>query len=104
FVLRRADTGELRLDLSPDGTFNLSGSVKNGRAWVTRDEIAKSFKPQGQWNRLSANVRGDNLKVTLNGQVVKEQKINEFPAKGAFELVPRDEMDYGNLFVRELGK
>jgi hypothetical protein len=104
FGLRRAQTGGLWLNLAPEGTFHLDGINKQETAWRTEEEKAKSIKPPGQWNRLSIITQGDTVRVTLNGQVIKEMKHGEFPAKGSFSVWARGEMDFGNFFVREIGK
>jgi hypothetical protein len=104
FVLRRTDTGDVSVGFNPDGTFDVQGSVEKGSAWKTPDAQAKGLKPAGQWNRLSVTAQGRKLTIALNGQVVKEMDAPELPAKGTFALTPTGEMDFGNLFVRELSK
>jgi hypothetical protein len=59
------------------------------------------LKPAGQWNRLRATLKGDSLQATVNGKSLTQTKLANVPAKGAFGLRTRVEMEFGNLFVHE---
>lgn len=70
----------------------------------------KALKPSGQWNRLHAMVRANRLIVLVNGKAMVDSRLGgvtpkgALPLKGTFVLQPQGEMDFANLFVRELGK
>jgi Domain of Unknown Function (DUF1080) len=59
----------------------------------------EGWKPAGQWNRLRASLRGP---VEINGKVVVPVHAAGALAKGTLTLRPEGEMDFANLFVREL--
>ena len=63
---------------------------------------SENMKPAGQWNRVQATVKGTKVEVVVNGKFVGSLKGEELPAKGALLLIPDGEMDFANLFVREL--
>jgi hypothetical protein len=70
---------------------------------------AKGLKPAGQWNRLRIAVVGNkSLKTFFNGTPDLDLGGDKEPlgihTTGAFVLHPEGEMDFGNLFVRELKK
>jgi hypothetical protein len=62
----------------------------------------RSFKPAGEWNRLSAILRGNSLKVSINGDAVGEVSDSTLDPRGVLVVQPGSEMDFANLFVREL--
>jgi hypothetical protein len=64
----------------------------------------KGLKPAGAWNRLRATLKGETLKMTLNGRLFVELDDAKMPPKGPFALRPEGAMNFGNLFVRQLGK
>jgi hypothetical protein len=64
----------------------------------------KDFKPAGQWNRLRVSRKGNTYQMSVNGKGEKTVEGLGKPGKGAFMLRPMGEMDFGNLFVRELTK
>ena len=61
-------------------------------------------KPAGQWNRLQATLKGKEVTLAVNGKAlsVARAELKQLPAGGAFRLLPEGEMDFANLFVREL--
>ena len=62
------------------------------------------LKPAGQWNRLRVSLEENGFfRFTLNGAFLSEGRLPVAPPKkGAFVLRPEGEMDFANLFVREL--
>ena len=64
----------------------------------------KNLKPAGQWNRLQATLKGKLLEVNINGKPGGEQDITGLAPTGKFGVVVDGEMDFRNLFVRELRK
>jgi hypothetical protein len=95
--------GGLDLVLEPEGKLGLAGSRGgNDSGWVVPRKDVKGLKPAGQWNRLQAKVKGKTIAVTINGTPVPELSGSEWPSKGSISLKPAGEMDFANLFVREL--
>jgi hypothetical protein len=84
--------------VSSDGKLTLTGPG--------RELTITGLKPNGQWNRLHATIRGNQLSVTCNAAVraMQETNLANPPAAGVFTLYPSGEMDFANLFVRQLDK
>jgi hypothetical protein len=59
-------------------------------------------KPAGQWNRLRVTLQGDKLRLSVNGKGPVETTLGRVTARGALVLRPGGEMEFGNLYVREL--
>jgi hypothetical protein len=95
--VRAAGEGGLQFTLTPDGQLTMgSGGT---------DVPKYARKPVGEWNRLRIAVKGDSFDVAVNGTQTTHGTSNRLDAeKGAFVLHPEGEMDFGNLFVRPLGK
>jgi Domain of Unknown Function (DUF1080) len=90
----------LQLSVTAAGMF----TQQHGGVTETRDDKDK-FKPVGQWNRLRASQMGKSVQVTVNGkELIKDFMMSPAPEKGTFVLRPEGAMDFGNLFVRPLGK
>ena len=49
-------------------------------------------------------LEGPVVRVTLNGKANIGRGLSGAPEKGAFVLQPEGEMEFGNLFVREIKK
>jgi hypothetical protein len=95
FVLRTGKKAkEISLGLTAEGKFSL-----NGEEWYQ----TKQLKPVGQWNRFRASRTRGSLLLYLNSE--EDFLVSKLPSaaeKGAFELRPEGEMNFGNLFVREV--
>jgi hypothetical protein len=65
----------------------------------------KADRPAGEWNRFRIRVKGDKVSVFLNGkQVADETQLPGMPEQGGIGLQHVGQpMEFGNLFVRELG-
>jgi hypothetical protein len=100
FVFRagNAKVAGLELLLEADGTFKLTAGEAQSRG------KSEHVKPAGQWNRLAASLRGGVFEVTVNGKRLARATPSTVAPKGTFVLRPTGEMDFGNLFVRELKK
>ena len=100
FIFRSGTDTEVRLTLARDGSFKRGVGSRNS------SEIAhgafKDLKPDGQWNRLVATLTGISLKVAINGKPATELDNPAVKTKGRFGVLARGEMDFANLFVREL--
>jgi hypothetical protein len=71
------------------------------------DDPMRSLKPAGQWNRLRVRAQDHDTEVQLNGRVIYKGKQESSaprnqPGKWPLALHPQGEMDFANLFVREL--
>jgi hypothetical protein len=61
----------------------------------------QDVKPAGQWNRLRVTMKGKSYMWELNGKNAGGTDVG-IPAKDTLTLHPASEMDFANLFVREL--
>jgi hypothetical protein len=108
FIVCDGADGGMRIAIGPDGEtkagFESLIHIQGPR--VRSEESAKRavavLQPAGQWNRLHVALAAATVKVMVNGKVVKELNAAALPRKGAFALRPAGEMDYANLFVREV--
>jgi hypothetical protein len=98
FVVRSGLEPAIKLIATSDGNFVLKGPG--------RELTINALKPNGQWNRLHATIRNNMLTAKCNGAVhgSVETNLANPPTTGAFELRPQGEMDFANLFVRQLDK
>jgi hypothetical protein len=100
--------GHIRVTIGPDGNIERGDKslirTQGPREWYEEGSKRTSavLKPVGQWNRLKVTDTGATFQVTLNGTMVRELNMAVSPRKGAFALRPGGEMDFANLFVREL--
>ncbi len=86
------------VSVARDGTIKVSGGTDSKSA----DSKFKALKPAGEWNRLRATVKGKALQVTINGKPAAELKVAGLAPRGAFGVYSGGEMDFRNLYVREL--
>jgi hypothetical protein len=103
FLLRQGPDGHTSVTVGPDGKIEADGKAltpnqdpKGGEGTLT------ALKPAGQWNRLQVTLTEGKLQVTVNGTPVGTLNKTVSPPRGAFALRPEGEMDFANLFVREL--
>lgn len=64
----------------------------------------KADKPIGQWNRFIITMRGDRLRVVLNGEtVIDNAQLPGVPARGPIALQHHgDPIEFANIFIRDL--
>jgi hypothetical protein len=65
---------------------------------------AKADRPQGEWNRMMINVKGDRVTVSLNGKtVIENAQLPGIPAKGPIGLQHHGQaIEFANIWVKEL--
>jgi hypothetical protein len=105
FTLRQAENAEVKLTLTAEGTVVITTPGNK----TTDTNLGINLA--GKWHRLRAELAKDTIRVRVN-DVNKKLVLNSgislkapvTPAKGALVLRPEGEMDFGNLFVRELTK
>src|SRR5206468_9848917 len=108
FLVSDSREGHIRITIGPDGSIERGGkSVIRTQGPGERYEEDKKrtntvLKPAGQWNRLQVTNAGATFQLTVNGTVAKELNMAGSPRQGTFALRPDGEMDFANLFVREL--
>jgi hypothetical protein len=108
FVVHDGREGHARVTIGTDGKIDLTfkDRIRTQGPKVWTEESSKGahtdLKAAGQWNRLQITDAGAIVRVTVNGTEVKELSTAVSPRKGAFALRPNGEMDFANLFVREL--
>jgi hypothetical protein len=100
FLLREGPNKDavVKLSLAANGSYGLNSARGGAKGQVT------NLKPMGQWNRLRATLKENSLEVALNGKSLPRLEVAPVAEKGAFVLQPEGEMEFGNLFVRELNK
>ena len=101
FVFHPGDKAWAVVEVVPDGAGAVHVDLeKMGRIGeIGMNEVQK---PAGQWNRLHVLVQGTKLTVTINGKPAAELESRFLGPKGTIELQPQGEMDFANLFVREM--
>ncbi|HKI37176.1 MAG TPA: family 16 glycoside hydrolase [Gemmataceae bacterium] len=103
---RANDKGKLKAYFDPLlGTY----SVEKPTGKFSTSVKDPNVKTSGQWNRLVVTVKdgrevGRDLTVTLNGKELGHERGVSLglAEKGRLVLEPEGEMDFANLFVREL--
>jgi len=55
------------------------------------------------WNRVSGEIRGEFLSLSINGKDRSRVKLDQEQKSGPLKLMPKGSMDFANLYVRELG-
>ncbi len=101
FLLRQDRDAVVRFVATADGEFTLT-APGGSESRTTRPDLT----PVGQWIRLHAHVRGQELAVTVGNAKGGGNSFGigkgHWPAKGALVLQPEGAVDLANLFVREL--
>ena len=97
FVVRDNRESPFIVSLEADGRYVHHGD-KSGGATIQ----LQGFKPAGQWNRLQVTVKGSSFTIIVNGKAVENYLKTEPDPKSRFGLRSDGEMDFANLFVREL--
>jgi hypothetical protein len=107
-LLREGAEGAMTITIKADGWIQVDGQVRQAGGLDKRGTgTFTSLKPAGQWNRLQMALQGESFRVMVNGTLAKE--LNQdlpIQPKGRLALRPKllhgGEMDFANLFVREL--
>jgi hypothetical protein len=95
---------ELKLTFTPDGTISMDISARDRGKGAGSNE--RPLRPIGQWNRMRISIHQQTHQLTLNGQdlALGRGRSDILPQKFTLIFQPEGEMDFGNLFVRELKK
>ena len=104
FLVRDNADGHLGIIVKPGGDIDAYQKLvsPDGRVAGSAINTPMSIKPAGQWNRLQLTCKESTLEVKVNGKPVNGLNKTGKPSKGTFTLQPGSEMDFANLFVREL--
>jgi hypothetical protein len=100
FVFRKGKDRAVPLTVAADGTASTSVSLPGGVTGQSR--TFSGLRPSGEWNRLHATLQGTSVKMTINGKATLAMDLTGLPLRGTFALEPGGEMEFANLFVREL--
>jgi Domain of Unknown Function (DUF1080) len=84
---------EMTVTVTPEGKFTIAAP-----GWNSAGKGDK-LKPAGDWNRLRVTLKGA---VAFNGTSVVDIDSSAAPKKATLALRPEGEMDFANLFVREI--
>lgn len=87
-------------DQGPAPTVNIRGA----RIQVDRNDttLARHLVKGRGWNRFEGQLRGDQLTLQLNGEVVVDGKPTGSASKGSLQLVAEAPVDFANIYVRQL--
>jgi hypothetical protein len=108
FLVCDSREGHIRVTIGPDGKIERADKslIRTQGPRERYEEGSKksmaALKTVGQWNRLQVKDTGTTFRVTVNGTEVRELSTAVSPRKGAFAVKPEGQMDFANLFVREL--
>jgi hypothetical protein len=97
--------GGLRVHFGEGPDYPLALTAAGRFAFVYPEMGARSngmiheLKPSGEWNRFRVTRKG---RVTINGKTVLGVEAPGASGKGTLRLSPEGEMDFANLFVREV--
>jgi Domain of Unknown Function (DUF1080) len=93
--------GDHVITVAPDGKVN--AIVRSFRHPIGLTASAEqALKPLGQWNRVKLTFPESVFSVTINGASVQPLSAANSRRKRRFGLWPRCEMEFANLFMREL--
>jgi hypothetical protein len=84
---------DMVLTVTPAGTYTMT--ARGGDA----SGVARQLKPAGEWNRVRVTWERD---VAFNGEIQAPLASSTAPKKVTLTLRPQGEMDFANLFVRQL--
>jgi hypothetical protein len=101
FVLRGGEKDEVTFTILPDEQLALERKGQRGHEWSIASPRTVPLSA-GQWNRLTLKLKGKSFEARINGKLAESQPSVDLPTKGTFALRPEAEMDFANLFVREL--
>ncbi|HJT77504.1 MAG TPA: DUF1080 domain-containing protein, partial [Gemmataceae bacterium] len=109
FILRQGENRTAELRVTSDGHVGVVETASTPRGGTGQGTVSsetfKGLKPAGQWNRLQVQLAGKRVKATINGASAEAGALTlpaPLPSKGSLALQPEGEMDFANLFVREL--
>jgi len=79
-------------------------SIRGAKIRVDRQDaiVAKHLLKGRKWNRFEGELRGSQLTLTLNGQVIVEAKPTKADTRGTMQLVTKGPVDFANIYVRKL--
>lgn len=91
------------LDNSADRYRNLKDSQYHGSLYKLIAAKRGLLKPVGEWNRQEVWMKGDHIRITLNGEVILEDKdLSRFrrPARGHLGFLGHgSQVDFRNLRI-----
>jgi hypothetical protein len=107
------DSDVLKGGLAADKDKGSGGLWNNPKGAKGKEPFKKADNPPGEWNHFRIIMKGENVTVYLNGQLVVEESpltaYNPLPKKGAIELQqhPKQDGTYGNIefkniYIKEL--
>jgi hypothetical protein len=62
--------------------------------------VAKHLR--GGWNRFEGELRGNQLTLKLNGEVIVDSKVTKAATRGSLQLTAEGPVDFANIYVRKL--
>ena len=100
FMFRGGNEQGIKIFLGATGL----ATVKTKRGVAGEPLVATAkVHPSGQWNRMWARVTFGGFELKVNdAELTKFGALGNVQDKGPLILQPQGEMDFGNLFVREL--
>jgi hypothetical protein len=107
------DSSTLKGNLAADKDKGSGGLWNNPKGSKGKDPIKNADKSPGQWNHFRIIMKGEDVTVYLNGELVVDQApltaYKPLPKKGAIELQqhPKQDGTYGkiefkNIYIKEM--
>jgi hypothetical protein len=107
------DSATLKGGLAADKDKGSGGLWNNPKGSKGKDPIKNADKAPGEWNHFRIIMKGENVTVYLNGELVVEEApltaFNPLPKKGAIELQQHPKQDgthgnieFKNIYIKEL--
>jgi len=107
------DSDTLKGNLVADNGKGSGGLWNNPKGSKGKEPLKKADKAPGEWNRFRIIMKGENVTVYLNGELVVDQApltaYNPLPANGAIELQQHPKQDnttgnieFKNIYIKEL--
>jgi hypothetical protein len=109
-LLRGSTKAQVAITCWPSGSGELrgyredEGQPRDVRAACVPQQ--KADNALGKWNRFRIRMKGDRVTIFLNGKkVIDDARLPGIAASGPLGLLDQGSpVEYGNLFVRELGR
>ncbi len=107
------DSDTLKGNLAADKAKGSGGLWNNPKGAKGKEPLKNADKAPGEWNHFRIIMKGDNVTVYLNGELVVDQApltaFNPLPSKGAIELQQHPKQDgttgnieFKNIYIKEL--
>jgi hypothetical protein len=77
-------------------------SIRGAGIQVNRNDAVVAKHLRGGWNRFEGELRGNQLTLKLNGEVIVDSKVTKAATRGSLQLTAEGPVDFANIYVRKL--